>query len=175
MSISGGVVGGLIFGALILLWLRRVTKDDIMVFSIIISSCFLLAYIALFGGIGFSMGVSTITCGLFFSAYGKNYLYRSTAKAIETVFRTICFCFDSLYGFLVGYIIGINILQLHASGQVSEFGKVLTFFLLSFMTRFATILILYPLLSVVGGYNLNYKKVVLLSLSNFRSDLGKFF
>jgi hypothetical protein len=76
-----------------------------------------------------------------------------------------------LYGYLVGYVIGLNILLVfRLESIVTETGKVFIFFFMSYMTRFMTVIIMYPLLKLLGGYELNAKKVAVLTLNNFRSD-----
>jgi hypothetical protein len=70
----------------------------------------------------------------------------------------------------MGYIIGINLLIVRENSSFAEVWQVLLFFFLTFLTRFATLLLLHPIMQFVGGYAFDGKKVALLTLNNFRSD-----
>jgi NhaP-type Na+/H+ or K+/H+ antiporter len=94
INISGAVIFGIAVAFLLSLWLRRISHDDLLIFSITISSFFLIAYTALFAGLGISMGLSTVVCGLFFCAYCKHYLYAETASSLELLFQILNYLFD---------------------------------------------------------------------------------
>jgi hypothetical protein len=83
---SGAVIFGIAVGFTLSLWMRRISHDDVLVFAITLSTCFLVAYFALFSGFNISMGLTTLVIGLYFSQHCKQFIYKSSTISLELIF-----------------------------------------------------------------------------------------
>lgn len=130
------------------------------------------AYFTVFSGYGLSTGITLVFIGLYYSGYGKTFMNKVTYYNVETGINVLGFILNHFCHFFLGYFIGINFDLFRENLSYLDYINVITFYLLSYLTRFLSIICFGPLIKGLANYDLSLKKVILLTLSNFKIDMS---
>lgn len=104
---GGGVFLGLSTGLLVVMWLRRITRDDILVNIITFFSCYILYFLAVFTDLKVSGSITLTAYGLFLNAFGKTTIKSENLANVRTVWIYVSTCMGKIITFFSGNIIGI--------------------------------------------------------------------
>ena len=170
LSIGGLLLGGFIF-LLTMLWLRRITKDKILVITITIISCYLTFFLAE-NVVKVSGLLSVVVLGVLMAMHAKMRMNPEALETVHIIISFICFCLESTVFLITGVFIGkMYIFQDKNTLEAADYTKSLIFFLAMNVARYVMIMILLPLINS-SGYPLNWKDTVILAYGGVRGALG---
>jgi NhaP-type Na+/H+ or K+/H+ antiporter len=170
LSVGGFVLGSLMF-LIVILWLRKITKDKILVITITFLSCYLTFFLAE-NVVKVSGLLSVVVLGVLMAMHAKMRMNPETLETIHIVISFIQFCLESILFLITGVFIGkMYIFQDKNTLEAADYTKSLIFFLAMNVARYVMINMLLPLINK-SGYPLNWKDVIVLSYGGVRGALG---
>lgn len=170
LSVGGFLLGGAVF-LVTLVWLRRITKDKVLVIVITITSCYMTFFLAE-SVVGVSGLLSVVVLGVFMAMHIKMRLNPEAAEMVHTVISFIQFCLESTLFLITGVFIGkMYIFDNENTLVPSDYTKVWIFFAFMNLARYLMINILLPLINK-SGYPLNWKDTIILTWGGVRGALG---
>lgn len=131
-----------------------------------------MAYTTVFSGWGLSTGITLVFVGLYYAGYGKTFMSKSTYANVETGINWVGFLLNHFCHFFIGFIMGLRIEDFQKYISWWDVYFTLVFYVLSYFTRFFSIIILFPVIKGFANYDLTFKKIILLTLSNFKIDMS---
>ena len=170
LSVGGLVLGGSVF-LVVMMWLRKITKDKILVITITIISCYLTFFLAesVFQVSGL---LSVVVLGVLLAMYSKMRLTPETSETVHIVISFVCYCLESILFLITGVFIGKMFVFENQNTLVPEdYTKSVIFFVFMNIARYLMILILFPLINK-SGYPINWKDAIILSYGGMRGALG---
>lgn len=170
LSVGGFLLGGAMF-LITLVWLRRITKDKVLVIVITITSCYMTFFLAE-SVLGVSGLLSVVVLGVFMAMHIKMRLNPEAAEMVHTVISFIQFCLESTLFLITGVFIGkMYIFDNENTLVPSDYTKVWIFFGFMNLARYLMINILLPLINK-SGYPLGWKDCIILTWGGVRGALG---
>ena len=85
----GGPLLGLIVGAIISYWIKKIIRDSVLTVNATFVGAFLCFYVAEFTDVKVSGILSIVTLGLYMSAVGKRKIYPESEHALHNVWSYI--------------------------------------------------------------------------------------
>jgi NhaP-type Na+/H+ or K+/H+ antiporter len=170
LSVGGFLLGGAVF-LVTLVWLRRITKDKVLVIVITITSCYMTFFLAE-SVVGVSGLLAVVVLGVFMAMHIKMRLNPEAAEMVHTVISFIQFCLESTLFLITGVFIGkMYIFDNENTLVPSDYTKVVIFFVFMNVARYIMINILLPLINK-SGYPLGWRDCIILAWGGVRGALG---
>jgi len=168
---GGGPLFGLTVGIVASTWLKRVTRDNILIIAITFISCYLLFFLSE-TQLHVSGILALVTLGLFMSATGKTKIDPESEHAVHAVWSWIQWGCETLIFLMTGLLIGYEILFNHDSSiTTADWIKMLIFWVLMIIARAMMVFIFWPIIKK-HGYGLSPKEFIVLVWGGLRGALG---
>ena len=161
---GGGLVLGIVIGAIAAYFIKRMFNDDMLVVNI----TFICGFIAFFvaesylteeKGIMVS-GIMTLVClGCFMAAFGKSRISPETEEAVHSFWHFLVYAAETIIFFLAGAIVGGKVIK-DEMGYIRYIDYIKLIFIYLFMNvaRFISLSIFYKFITS-WGYGLTGKEV----------------
>lgn len=167
----GGVVLGFVMFSIVFFWLRRITKDKILVITLTVVWSYLTFFLAenvvMVSGL-----ISVVVLGVFMAMYSKMRLPPETGEMVHTVISFIQFCLESILFIITGVFIGKKFMfDGNNTLTESDYMRSVIFFVFMNLGRYLMINMLLPLINK-SGYPLNWKDTIILTYGGVRGALG---
>jgi len=168
--VGGGPLLGFVAGIICSLWLKRITRDNILSITITFIACYLLFFLAetQFHVSGI---LALVTLGLFMSAYGKTKIDTDAKEALHAVWSWVQYTCETLIFLLTGLLIGYEVFVKESTIEAMDWVKMIFFYIFMIGARAAMVFAFYPLLKR-HGYGLTGKEFVVLVWGGLRGALG---
>eukprot|EP00828_Plagiopyla_frontata_P032517 TRINITY_DN4237_c0_g2_i3.p1 TRINITY_DN4237_c0_g2~~TRINITY_DN4237_c0_g2_i3.p1 ORF type:complete len:1010 (-),score=126.86 TRINITY_DN4237_c0_g2_i3:14-3043(-) len=174
---GGGLVLGVLIGAIAAYFIKRMFNDDMLVVNI----TFICGFIAFFiaesylteeKGIMVS-GIMTLVClGCFMAAFGKSRISPETEEAVHSFWHFLVYAAETIIFFLAGAIVGGKVIK-DEMGYIRYIDYIKLIFIYIFMNiaRFISLSIFYKFI-VSWGYGLTGKEFFVLCYGGLRGAVG---
>jgi len=168
--VGGGPILGFLAGIICSLWLKRITRDNILSITITFIACYLLFFVAetQFHVSGI---LALVTLGLFMSAYGKTKIDTDAKEALHAVWSWVQYTCETLIFLLTGLLIGYEIFVKHNTIEPMDYVKMIFFYIFMIGARAAMVFTFSPILKR-HGYGLTGKEFMVLVWGGLRGSLG---
>ena len=107
----GGPILGLLVGAIMSYWIKRIIRDSVLSINATFVGAFLCFYIAEFTWVKVSGILSIVTLGLYMSAVGKRKIYPESEHALHSVWSYIQYSCETLIFVLTGIVVGVKMVS----------------------------------------------------------------
>lgn len=154
-----------------IMWLRRIVKDELLTVSITFFSCYLTFFFAE-GYLGVSGILAIVTLGIAMGAYGKVKINPESENAVHHIWSFIQFVLETLIFILTGAFIG----KVFFSGEEStitllDWIRMIAFYVIMVVARYLMINMLLPLLNTTG-YPVTHKDSIILTYGGLRGAIA---
>jgi len=167
---GGGPLLGFLAGVAASLWLKRITRDNVLSITITFIACYLLFFFA--ETIEVSGILALVALGLFMSAYGKTKIDTEAEGALHSVWTWVQYACETLIFLMTGLLIGHTVLfQEDSTIEVSDWIKMFLFYGFLIGARALMAFAFLPILKR-HGYGLNGKEFMVLVWGGLRGALG---
>ena len=168
--VGGGPLLGLVIGMLSSLWLKRITRDNILSITITFIACYILFFLAE-AQFHVSGILALVTLGLFMSAYGKTKIDTDAKEALHAVWSWVQYTCETLIFLLTGLLIGYEVFVKNNTIEPMDYVKMIFFYIFMIGARAAMVFVFYPILKR-HGYGLSGKEFAVLVWGGLRGSLG---
>ncbi|CAL4935122.1 unnamed protein product [Urochloa decumbens] len=168
----GSVALGLVFGLLLLLWLRFIFNDTIIEMTLTL----VVSYIAFFtaqDALGISGILTVMILGMFYAAFGKTASKGDNQQSLHHFWELVAYVANTLIFILSGVVIADGVLQYgtHFENHGISWGFLLLLYVFVQISRVVVVCLFYPLLRYFG-YGLDLKEATILVWSGLRGAVS---
>lgn len=167
----GAIVIGTVCALLSSFWLRKITRDEILLIIVVIASLYLMMYVLVFTPYGTSRGVTLLVFTQFLNAYGKANIQPKSLASLMKMLEQLYISLIGILYFILGVVVGhYFIAQSRQTMQVlhaSDFASMVILYLVSHVTKFCCVYALSPVCQKFG-YGIQTKQMVLIAYANFK-------
>ncbi|CAN6317341.1 unnamed protein product [Urochloa humidicola] len=168
----GSVALGVVFGLLLLLWLRFIFNDTIIEMTLTI----VVSYIAFFtaqDALGISGILTIMILGMFYTAFGKTASKGDNQQSLHHFWESVAYVANTLIFVLSGVVIADGVLQYHThfDSHGTSWGFLLLLYVFVQISRVVVVCLFYPLLRYFG-YGLDLKEATILVWSGLRGAVS---
>lgn len=170
LSIGGPLLGFAVC-LLVIVWLRRIVKDELMTISVTFFSCYLTFFFAE-GYLGVSGILAIVFLGMGMGAYGRVQINPESEHAVHATWSFIQFVLETLIFIITGAFIGKVFIESGESTIVlSDWIKMIFFFIIMILVRYCMVFILKPLINTTG-YPITNKDMIILTYGGLRGAIA---
>ena len=168
---GGGIVLGILFGIVGTYLFKKFHRDSIILTTITFILAYASFYIAENTEVHVSGVLTTVSMGIYLSAYAKVKLSRIILREVLTVWTWGQYVVETLIFFLAGALIGVQIEQAQEFVEDKDWWRMALFYILMNLGRFIVVFILKPILNHTS-YGLNWREAIILGYGALRGALG---
>lgn len=166
----GGPLLGLLVGAIMSYWIKRIIRDSVLSINATFVGAFLCFYIAEFTWVKVSGILAIVTLGLYMSAVGKRKIYPESEHDLHSVWSYIQYSCETLIFVLTGIVVGVKMVS-ESTITGWDWIKMLIFWVLMIAVRAIMVLTFLPILKG-SGYGITKKEIIVLIYGGLRGALG---
>jgi len=166
----GGPLLGLLVGAIMSYWIKRIIRDSVLSINATFVGAFLCFYIAEFTWVKVSGILAIVTLGLYMSAVGKRKIYPESEHDLHSVWSYIQYSCETLIFVLTGIVVGVKMVS-ESTITGWDWLKMLIFWVLMIAVRAIMVLTFLPILKG-SGYGITKKEIIVLIYGGLRGALG---
>lgn len=163
--VAGGAILGFLAARLVIWFITRVNSEEMVQNSVIILSAYLIFILSQFY-LGISGVIALVAFGLTISYVGKPRLKPQVNVFMGRFWELLTYIANTLIFIIVGVVIAEKV-----DFSWAHFGILLLIYAFLNLFRYATIMILYPIMKRLG-YGLNKKESIILTWGGLRGALG---
>ena len=105
----GGLIFGLVFGAIALFIIKRICQDGTLVVTINVIFCYTIYMSAEFSVMRVSGIIAIVTYGIFMNAFAKHRLVGEASTVMESFWSYAVFIAESSIFLIAGVLVGVNV------------------------------------------------------------------
>lgn len=167
----GGVFFGVLGFCLIILWIKRIVRDDVLTMNLILVSCYLTFFISEFY-LEVSGIISIVTLGVLMGKFGRVNMNPDSEHSIHTVLTFLQYSFETCLFIITGTFIGKEVIGDGLSTITqSDFIKMIVFFFLMTFSRFIMLFMMKSSLNKTG-WEISNKDIVILTYGGLRGAIA---
>jgi NhaP-type Na+/H+ or K+/H+ antiporter len=167
----GGVFMGVLGGFLVILWMKKIVKDEILNMNLIVISCYMTFFVSEFY-LEVSGIIAIVTLGVFMGRYARVSMHPSSEHSIHSILSYLQYALESILFVITGAFIGKDVIGdgLQTIDEVDVLKMIIFFFLMT-IARFLMLLILkYPINKT--GWEISNKDIVILTYGGLRGAIA---
>ena len=142
------------------LWMKNVLNDSMTEISVTFVAVYMSFLISEHAEVKISGTLAIVALGIYMSARGKTYVSRDSGQNVNTFWRYLNWCAESIIFVLSGVIMADRTIE-SSTVTSMDWVKLIGFFVLLFGLRALFIIASYPLLNAYG-YKVDWKACTLL-------------
>ena len=166
----GGVLSGVIMCLLVIFWIKKIVRDDILTTNLTFLSCYLVFFISeVF--LQVSGIIAIVTLGVLMAKFGKVSINPESQHSLHNVWSYLQYVLESILFIITGVFIGKSFFGGLTSISQEDIIKMLLFFLLMNLIRFAMLKILEGPLNQTG-WPVDKKDIFILTYGGLRGAIA---
>ena len=165
----GGPLLGLLFGAGMVFWMKRIYNDSVMERTLMLFTTYLAFYIAEATSLHVSGILAIVALGLYMSAWGRTSIDVNSEEVIHNFWQVIGYIAETMIFLLSGIIIGEKVLGDEIN--LADWGKLVLLFVFLILVRGVVVLLAYPLF-VKSVYGFTWQQAFILVYGGLRGAVG---
>ena len=167
----GGPLLGILFGAVITLWLRRIVNNPILETNLTIVGAFLVFYTAEGTDLEVSGILALVCLGLFMTRSGRTGISHVSEETLHHVWTYLGYICETLVFLLAGVIITLKVFEEDNVIEWQDYFKCIALYVLLHLIRFFIIFVIkWPMSKL--GYGMNWREATVLGYSGLRGAVS---
>lgn len=167
----GGILYGLLFGALALFIVKRISQDGILVVTIMVTFCYTIYLTAEFSLMRVSGIISIVTFGIFMNAFGKQRLVGEASLFMTSFWSYAVFIAETSIFLIAGVLVGVNSFFLQDLMNSLELRNIILLYFIVLFARYLAIVVFQGPLSRFG-YGLQWRESAVIAFCGLKGAVA---